>query len=53
MLDPSPAKFEVTDLYGRRLSHKDYPNVLNGKNVKLRAKRDKKGNCIQYKETKY
>ena len=28
---------------GRSLSHKDGPDVLNGKNLKLRAKRDKKG----------
>ena len=38
-------------LEGRRLGHKDRVERLNGKNSKLRAKRDKDGNCIKYKET--
>ena len=38
-------------LEGRSLGHKDRVERLNGKNSKLRAKRDKDGNCIKYKET--
>ena len=38
-------------LLGRSLGHKDTLNRLNGKNSKLRAKRDQYGNCIKYKES--
>ena len=51
MFDPSPSEIELNDFYGRSLSHKSDPDVLDGKNLKLRAKRDKKGICIKYQES--
>ena len=39
-------------IYGRSLSHKEGKNVIqNGKNKSLRARRNKKGDCLQFKES--
>ena len=51
--DPQPVDFEFSENFGRSLGHQDNGKILNGKNLKLRAKRDKKGNCIKYKESQW
>ena len=54
VFDLGLSEIEFNDFnFGRSLSHKSNPDALNGKNKKLRAKRDKKGYCIKYKETQW
>lgn len=46
-------QLETPSYYHRELSHNTNPNVLNGHKTNLRARRDKKGYCIKYKESQW